>query len=349
MESYGVLPADKLKIWTIFRNVGVEGEEILKRAKLVHVHDKEGFVVTKTDETYHFIHGGLGDAKIDRIPELCRVRVKEFIIGAINLAITEDGRLYSWCSELRSADTPIEEQTEQLGRSASGDGVYTPTQVQCGAAIHKIRQVALLGIGEGRVLALTVLGDVYHWATVRYKPTPIDKRQSNGRKVISVGCCAAAYFALSESGEIFRIGPQALEQLEVNVGGIPVKKIATTQTTICALTLDGKVHSWRLQGSWGQIEQMRIPLVAHFKDVQDIKTCWMEDVCIVEVKGNLRFACYLGIRMDVIVPYSSVPMEECIAQIGQKSYRTMIVGPIKEATKRTLGDSLWRNKGALLP
>lgn len=54
----------------------MEGEEILKRAKLVHVHDKEGFVVTKTDETYHFIHGGLGDAKIDRIPELCRVRVK---------------------------------------------------------------------------------------------------------------------------------------------------------------------------------------------------------------------------------------------------------------------------------
>lgn len=75
-SSHGVIPEDKLKPWTVFRNVGADGEEILKAAKLIHVHDKEGFVVTTTDETYHFIHKGLDDAKITRIPELCNVLVK---------------------------------------------------------------------------------------------------------------------------------------------------------------------------------------------------------------------------------------------------------------------------------
>ncbi|OXA38558.1 hypothetical protein Fcan01_26750 [Folsomia candida] len=62
--SHEVIPAgDKLKLWTVFRNVGVEGEGILKTAKLVHVHDKEGFVVTNMDEMYHFSQE-LGDMKI---------------------------------------------------------------------------------------------------------------------------------------------------------------------------------------------------------------------------------------------------------------------------------------------
>lgn len=75
--SHGVIPAaDKLKPWTVYRKVGQEGEEIWKTAKLVHVHDKEGFIVTNTDETYHFILEELGDIKITRIPELCDVRLK---------------------------------------------------------------------------------------------------------------------------------------------------------------------------------------------------------------------------------------------------------------------------------
>ncbi|XP_035713427.1 uncharacterized protein LOC118437945 [Folsomia candida] len=84
--SHAIIPAaDKLKLWNVFRNVGAEGEEILKTAKLVHVHDKEGFVVTNTDETYHLT------PETTLIPELCGVRVKEFVVGSINLAITDDG------------------------------------------------------------------------------------------------------------------------------------------------------------------------------------------------------------------------------------------------------------------
>lgn len=73
---HGIIPEDKLKIWEIFSDVGPEGEEILKRAKLVHAHDIRGLVVTMEDETYCFYRGEVGGVKITTIPELCGVRVK---------------------------------------------------------------------------------------------------------------------------------------------------------------------------------------------------------------------------------------------------------------------------------
>lgn len=76
-SSCGVIPEDKLKIWKIFRNMGSNVKEILKTAKLAHiVSDKEGFVVTMTDETYSFLQDGDSGCKISKIPELSGIRVK---------------------------------------------------------------------------------------------------------------------------------------------------------------------------------------------------------------------------------------------------------------------------------
>lgn len=71
------IPSEKLKIWKIFRDVGFEGEEILKVAKLAHVaNEKEAFVVTSSDETYTFLREDDGGCKITKIPELCHVQVE---------------------------------------------------------------------------------------------------------------------------------------------------------------------------------------------------------------------------------------------------------------------------------
>ncbi|XP_035707749.1 RCC1 and BTB domain-containing protein 1 [Folsomia candida] len=353
--SNGIIPTeDKLKFWTVFRTVGAEGEDILKTAKLVHVHDKEGFVVTSMDETYHFIHGGFGDAKITKILELCGVRVKEFIIGSINLAITENGLLYSWCSEFRSADTPIDKQMKQLGRFSYfvKDGC-TPTQV-VGLRKRKVRKVALQGVGKGRVVALTVGGAVYHWGTIGgitiLAPRLMDKEQwdfAMGRdfwKVTSVGCSFGANFVLTDQGQIFRFGVCANDPQNLLLGaGLSIKKIATTRRTICALTAGGQVYSWRVNKSDGNPAWSTIPLVnVQFKDVQDIESCWMEDVCLVESKDNVRFACYLGNQIVRIFSYSTIPMNQCTAQICQKSYRTIVVA--NEGRNVTFSDDLWKSK-----
>lgn len=66
-------------MWKIFRNVGADGEEILKTAKLAHAADsRHGFVVTMTDETYSFVceNPSAGVYKISKIPELSGVQVK---------------------------------------------------------------------------------------------------------------------------------------------------------------------------------------------------------------------------------------------------------------------------------
>ncbi|OXA45716.1 hypothetical protein Fcan01_19453 [Folsomia candida] len=85
----------QLKLCIVFRNVGAEGEKILKTVKLLHVHDKEGFVVTNMDETYHFIHGGFGDAKITKIPEL-KTTVRQVRGGKGARRFNGGGDVYHW-------------------------------------------------------------------------------------------------------------------------------------------------------------------------------------------------------------------------------------------------------------
>ncbi|OXA54821.1 RCC1 and BTB domain-containing protein 1 [Folsomia candida] len=349
-SSHGVIPEDKLKPWTVFRNVGADGEEILKAAKLIHVHDKEGFVVTTTDETYHFIHKGLDDAKITRIPELCNVLVKEFIIGSVNLAITEDGLLYSWCSEFRPADVPFDRRAEHLGRIANcREDKYTPRQVPSYLTRGKIRQVALPGMGMGNVVALTEGGDVYQWGTFGeitiWAPMFVDKEEWDCGDLVSVGCNFGANYALSERGEVFRWGFGADDGHKLSTRGIPVKKIATTQNTICALTFDGKVHSWRAPAVGGNLTWSTKPVVVDFY-VQDIRTCWMEDVCVVDFKSNY-LACYLDKQPTREVPYFLVRIEECFARICQKSYGTIIMERSQEDKKPSLGDDLWSSKDTM--
>ncbi|OXA45450.1 hypothetical protein Fcan01_19448 [Folsomia candida] len=192
--SHAIIPAaDKLKLWNVFRNVGAEGEEILKTAKLVHVHDKEGFVVTNTDETYHLT------PETTLIPELCGVRVKGTHFG-------KD----TWCSKFRSAKTSIKKQMEQLGRfSYFVEDGCTPKQVNL--MKMKVRQVALQGVRKGRVVALTVRGDVYHWGTIGgiiiRAPRLMDKKEWNfvmGKdfwNAISVGRSFGANFVLTDRGK----------------------------------------------------------------------------------------------------------------------------------------------------
>lgn len=76
-SSGGVIPRSRLTNLVVFTDLEPEGEKILKSAKLAHVNDSEGFIVTMEDETYSFSYTkGESDIKITRIPELCSARVK---------------------------------------------------------------------------------------------------------------------------------------------------------------------------------------------------------------------------------------------------------------------------------
>ncbi|OXA40663.1 hypothetical protein Fcan01_24609 [Folsomia candida] len=190
-----VIPAeDKLKLWTVFRNVRAGGEEILKTAKLVHVHDKEGFVVTKTDKRIQSKAG----------------RYENYPNSRINLLLEQlPSQLRRPDSSTRGAvnsDTPIDNQMKQLGRFSyfAKDGC-TPLLV-VGLRKRKVRKVALQGVGKGRVVALAVGGDVYHWGTIGditiLAIRLMDKEQWNfeiGRDfwtVTSVGCSFGAKIML---------------------------------------------------------------------------------------------------------------------------------------------------------
>ncbi len=84
-------------------------------------------------------------------------------------------------------------------------------------------------------------------------------------------------------------------------------------------------------------------------DVQDIESSWMEDICFVELENKSRFACYLASHWALIVPYASVPMEECFAQVCQKSHKTIILAPqMDHESKPTLGHDLWGKKASFL-
>lgn len=74
----GVIPMHRLTKFDVFTDLEQKGEEILKTAKLAHVNNLEGFVVTTADETYSFSNDDLlsSVATITRIPELCGVQVK---------------------------------------------------------------------------------------------------------------------------------------------------------------------------------------------------------------------------------------------------------------------------------
>lgn len=71
-SSVGVIGESKLNIWKIFRNVGEEGQNILKLAKLSHAADHTyGLVVTTNDETYSFFRAQKDQDSTD--PTKCKI------------------------------------------------------------------------------------------------------------------------------------------------------------------------------------------------------------------------------------------------------------------------------------
>ncbi|OXA37616.1 Protein pim1 [Folsomia candida] len=174
-SSLDVISRDKLTIFEIFLHIGPEGEEILKTAKLVHVVDRwQAFVVTIADETYSFIRTPFVDSgvcKIAKIPQLFGVRIKDFVVVLIELAVTEDGSLYSWILHDPDVLDFDHDSTDfallgRLKEDADGinwdksDLILTPHRVLGSLTGKKVRQVAL---SCERIVVLTMGGDVYEW------------------------------------------------------------------------------------------------------------------------------------------------------------------------------------------
>ncbi|XP_035701359.1 uncharacterized protein LOC110862364 [Folsomia candida] len=279
----GFISRDKLKIWEIFRDdVGPEGEEILKTAKLAHVvNNKHGLVVTMTDETYSFFRGEEG-CKITKIPNLCGIKAKEFVVAFRGLAITEDGSLYSWTNgqflihhKDKGLDTlhlkPFDTAPHLLGGSLAG---------------KKVQQVAL---AEERAMALTVDGDVHRWVRngkTTSEPMVIPREHFDYQEVLSLACTNYIYAALTSNGELFHWElDKELPQKEV-IDTAPLKKIIASWSIIFALTVEGTLYTGRFHDKISiEPKPMWVVVMEHVK-FHDITTFGSDNVVVVELKNN---------------------------------------------------------------
>ncbi|XP_035712018.1 RCC1 and BTB domain-containing protein 1 isoform X2 [Folsomia candida] len=341
------IPSEKLKIWKIFRDVGFEGEEILKVAKLAHVaNEKEAFVVTSSDETYTFLREDDGGCKITKIPELCHVQVEEFVTGPISLAITEDGRLFSWWNNfthttLRENDLSI---YVQLGRpSVNPTSSIGRPEVVMHTKEEKVVQVAL---AEGRVVALTAGGDIYQWGACTDNwdsPNLIPKNAKfDNKELISVVCgFDGMTFALSEDGEIFQWKYDTDAVSVSGMRGTPVKKIAATKTHIYALTEEETMHVCDTVSEGNPVW----PSYPKLTNIQDIAAFW-EDVLVIEFKNGTRLAGESDMLLMTSLKCRS--LDEYFAELYQKSYRTIgMPSRMRPVQKGTLGreiSNLWKTK-----
>ncbi|OXA48048.1 RCC1 and BTB domain-containing protein 2 [Folsomia candida] len=352
-SSRSVIPQENLKIWKIFRDVGPEGEEILKLAKLAHVaNEKEALVVTTADETYSFLREDDGAHKITNIPELCRVQVKEFVTGSISLALTEDGRLLSWCNNFTSGAEMHPNIYEQLGRFVEVDEATDPNFIGRPGTVavtqwEKVVQVALSELEQGRVVALTAYGDVIQWGGDTDSPGGrlIPNEEFDCEELICVVCgFDGVTFALSVDGEIFQWDLDVDSPTKSDICNTPVKKIAATKKSICALTAEGTVYICRTVSEGNPVWEV----APHFKNnVQDIATCWMENVAVVELKDGTHVAWDSTTGTSSSLKSGS-SLGQHFADLCQKSHCTIgMSSPIRPVEKGTLGleiSNLWRTK-----
>ncbi|XP_021959452.1 RCC1 and BTB domain-containing protein 1 isoform X2 [Folsomia candida] len=317
-----VIPRDKLKIFEIFRDVGPEGEEILKTAKLAHVVDtKHGVVVTTTDETYTFVRER--GCKITRIPNLCGVRVKEFVVNidGLGFVITEEGSLY--CLPLWDMPPTV-----------------IPHLVAGSLAGKKVQQVVLR---RKHVLTLTQSGNVYHNIS---EPRLIGEDNFDSQEVISIACTAdGLYVGLTSNRELFEWGLYELPE-KVIVDTAPLRKIVGINHMIFALTVEGTLYS-------GRFRYPKPVWTVVMKDLKfhDVTTSGSDDVLVAELKkDNIRLAVsYRGGILEPqvlsISPNVTTSLDELFAEIGQSTWRTISAkSPLKPVT---LGDdigALWVSK-----
>ncbi|OXA42414.1 BTB/POZ domain-containing protein 8 [Folsomia candida] len=326
-SSGGVIPRSRLTNLVVFTDLEPEGEKILKSAKLAHVNDSEGFIVTMEDETYSFSYTkGESDIKITRIPELCSARVKEFFTGSINLAVTEDGRLYSWCIKF----LPNNDRTKQLGRLVSPRGeeiesAGRPGLVTGSLTGQKVVQVAIPGEEVGnycRVVALTVGGEMHQWGgRAGGVPETISKGNVEGKEVISVVSSADQILALTADGK--------------------ATHVRSEQST------SDEVYWLRVQDPERSVVWTRVATIPHLPIIQDIATCWARDVLVVELKNKSRFRCRLVKQEFSIEPSLTNSIDEAVTDISEVTNRTIGASRAGEAKPRTLGGdiaNLWRTK-----
>ncbi|OXA48296.1 TD and POZ domain-containing protein 3 [Folsomia candida] len=320
-SSPDVIPRDRLKILEIFRDVGPEGEGILKTAKLAHLCAKHGVVVTTKDETYSFVRATEGGGcTISRIPNLCGLRVKEgkrqfklkpriqlhlnslsthqfyfnlikfvLLIDGLGFLITEEGSLYClllWEIRLKnkSSDVPL----RLMGGNLAG---------------NKVKQVALRGT---HILTLTESGNVYHNHIHNIRDSNlIPKNNFDSQEVISIACTADGLdVALTSNGELFQWGQDKLPKKVIFKNTAEFKKIVAISHMIFALALEGTLYSGSVVLPWGDF----------------------------------------GASCSLISPRVTTSLDEFFAEISQTTWRTISAKSLLKPV--TLGDDiadLWEN------
>ncbi|XP_021959548.2 uncharacterized protein LOC110855444 isoform X1 [Folsomia candida] len=252
-----IIPRKRLNLWSIFRDVGPEVENILSSAKLAHVGEGKGFVVTLEDDTYSYISDvNNGEVNVTRIPELSRVRVKEFFVGSIFLALTDDGALYSWINDhpMRYGVLKCDEDVKNLGRIQPGTLDWsqpdlttllaTPHLVGGALTEKKVQTVALSF--RGRVMALTTGGEVYQWGERgphgSPEPVLIAQQHFHRQAVISIACTDHISVAINFSGELFQWELENKVTKRAFGQNSQYKKITASRNVVFALRINGVVQ-----------------------------------------------------------------------------------------------------------
>ncbi|XP_021953548.1 RCC1 and BTB domain-containing protein 1 [Folsomia candida] len=302
----------QLKIWNIFCDS--TAEPILRKARLAHVHENVGIIVTIDDDVF-LLSRDTSDSEgsslnVIKVPELCGVRVKEFIMETKYMCIvTKAGDLYSW-SRYRIGGGPKDRPRLKLG------------------SLHRRRvSMAVVSPGAKIGLALTDDGQVHQWGCGKKDPFLIEKDPQRER-ITSLACIDLICLALTKTGEIYywKIENPLGKPEKMESDLTPFKKITTSKSVIIGLTVQKTAHLLDISADtpvWS-------PVLIF--GVGDIASHFTEEFCLFEVADKIRLGKMFGTNGWMCSFPSSTGVDEIFAKTFQKSHRSIkprieMVGP----------------------
>ena len=296
---------------------------------LIVTHDRMVYALGSNNDGCSGIGNAQGSLTPTKVDALCGKNIKTFAHGSSShvLALTEDGKVYSWGNNSRY----------QLGyKSENMDFIATPTLVQ-GKLSQKF--VVDVACGSFHSLALTGDGQVYEWGRSKHEPsscpyitTPrIVKSTFGGKRIVSISCGDSYSMAVTADGEVYGWGLNAVGQLGIEnhknkaqpckitkLTGIVIEKVACGFFHTLALSNTGILYAWGDNyfgqlgsssglGELGSIEatngsnpvQLVMPLAGR---VLDIAASHYHHISVAMGEDNRVFVWGHGLWQSITVP-----------------------------------------------
>ncbi|OAD53000.1 RCC1 and BTB domain-containing protein 1 [Eufriesea mexicana] len=269
------MSTSNLKNWPIFSFLD---SDFISNIHMVFVYGdlgNEALIVTKDKMVYALGNNtsgclGIGDTNSTLYPrkveELCNQNVTMFThgIGPYVLALTEEGKVYSWGCNARN----------QLGNSST-DPCLRPTCVTKNISCKFIVSIAC---GSRHSLVLSSDGNVFAWGENTYgqvgngdttnvtvcTPKMVNNVLSS-KRVVCISCCHLSSVAVTDKGEVYSWGQNNVGQLGngntingyvpskvAGLAGVEIEKVVCGCLHVLALSNKGVLYVWG-ENCFGQL------------------------------------------------------------------------------------------------